>query len=53
MNKKLLKIKKAGKISDVIGRAISLTEMLHNMLKYSEVVTYLKFWLYCKKIIRS
>ena len=38
-----LEKKKRGKTSDAIGRAISLTEMLHNMLKYSEVATDLNF----------
>ena len=39
----VLEKKKSGKTSDAIGRAISLTEMLHNMLKYFEVVTDLIF----------
>jgi hypothetical protein len=38
-----LEKKKRGKSSNAIGRAISLTEMLHNMLKYSEVATDLNF----------
>ena len=34
---------KRGKTSDAIGHGISITDMLHNMLKYSVVETDLIF----------